>query len=163
MRAGPAAMNGPYEDERTRAGAESDAGTDPGTERGARSRLEVCPPLGDAALNTLFAAAWPGHEPTDFGARLRHSLLWVAAFRGEELTGFVNVVGDGGVHAFVLDTTVHPSARRRGLGVRLVRRAADEARRAGARWLHVDYEPHLTGFYERCGFAPTAAGLRRLG
>ncbi|CAM5467163.1 Vitamin B12 import ATP-binding protein BtuD [Streptomyces tanashiensis] len=28
-----------------------------------------------------------------------------------------NVVGDGGVHAFLLDTTVHPEERRRGLGV----------------------------------------------
>ncbi|WP_372498322.1 GNAT family N-acetyltransferase [Streptomyces marispadix] len=161
--------------------------------------MESSPPLGDAALNALFAASWPDHEPTDFGARLRHSLLWVAAFReyaGDErdehggrdddggrvgcdehdepdahhgrdvrgrLVGFVNVLGDGGVHAFVLDTTVHPSARRRGLGVRLVRRAADEASRAGARWLHVDYEEHLSGFYARCGFRPTAAGLRRLG
>jgi GNAT superfamily N-acetyltransferase len=144
-------------------------------------RLESSPPLGDAALNALFAASWPGHELTDFGARLRHSLLWVAAFReyaGDEreehgaphgrdgrgrLVGFVNVLGDGGVHAFLLDTTVHPSARRRGLGVRLVRRAAEEASRAGARWLHVDYEERLSGFYARCGFRPTAAGVRRLG
>lgn len=80
-----------------------------------------------------------------------------------DLVGFVNVVGDGGIHAFVLDTTVHPSVRRQGVGVRLVRRAADEARRAGARWLHVDHEEHLSGFYARCGFRATAAGLRRLG
>lgn len=82
--------------------------------------------------------------------------------RRGDLVGFVNVVGDGGVHAFVLDTTVHPSVRRQGVGVRLVTRAADEARRAGARWLHVDYEEQLGGFYARCGFRPTAAGVRRL-
>jgi GNAT superfamily N-acetyltransferase len=158
-------------------------------------RLAVCPALDDTALNALFAASWPAHEPTAFGHRHARSLLWIAAFRdaqpdgltehgdlaepedlresdsmGEleehdgrgELVGYVNVVGDGGVHAFLLDTTVHPSARRQGLGVRLAHRAADEARRAGAHWLHVDHEPHLTGFYARCGFAPTAAGLRRL-
>ncbi|WP_314172567.1 GNAT family N-acetyltransferase [Streptomyces winkii] len=128
-----------------------------------QARLEVRPPLGDDELNALFAASWPVHEHADFRARLERSLLWVAAFRDDGLVGFVNVVGDGGVHAFVLDTTVHPAARGQGLGVRLVRRAADEARRAGARWLHVDYEEHLTGFYARCGFAPTAAGLRWLG
>ncbi|OEV26549.1 acetyltransferase [Streptomyces nanshensis] len=125
--------------------------------------MEVSAPLGDGELNALFAASWPQHGHTDFAARLRRSLLWVAAFRGDELVGWVNVVGDGGVHAFVLDTTVHPSVRRQGVGVRLVRRAADEAGRTGARWLHVDHEEHLTGFYERCGFAPTAAGLRWLG
>lgn len=124
--------------------------------------LRVRAPLSDGRLNALFAASWPGHEHTGFQVRLERSLLWVAAFQGDRLVGFVNVVGDGGVHAFVLDTTVHPALRRQGLGVRLVRRAADEARRAGAEWLHVDYEEHLSGFYERCGFTPTAAGLRRL-
>jgi GNAT superfamily N-acetyltransferase len=125
-------------------------------------RLELSPALGDAELNALFSASWPQHEHTDFRPRLLRSLLWVAAFRSDELVGFVNVVGDGGVHAFLLDTTVHPSVRRQGLGVRLVERAAKEARQAGATWLHVDYEQHLDGFYARCGFRPTAAGLRRL-
>nr|WP_261569500.1 GNAT family N-acetyltransferase [Frankia gtarii] len=92
---------------------------------------------------------------------LAHSLTWIAASRGR-LVGFVNVVGDGGVHAFILDTTVHPDEHRQGLGIRLVRAAADEARTRGAEWLHVDYEPHLEPFYERCGFRQTAAGLLRL-
>ena len=130
---------------------------------GAEVRLQVRPPLGDDELNALFAASWPDHRRTAFGPRLARSLLWVAAFRGDGLVGYVNVVGDGGVHAFVLDTTVHPSVRRRGVGVSLVRRAADEARGSGARWLHVDHEEHLTDFYARCGFRPTAAGVRRLG
>jgi GNAT superfamily N-acetyltransferase len=63
----------------------------------------------------------------------------------------------------VLDTTVHPDERRHGLGQRLVRAAADEARAAGIEWLHVDYEPHLAAFYRGCGFTPTAAGLLSLG
>lgn len=74
----------------------------------------------------------------------------------------MNVVGDGGVHAFLLDTTVHPDERRQGLGVTLVRAAAGAARQRGAHWLHVDFEPHLTAFHERCGFRPTAAGLMNL-
>jgi GNAT superfamily N-acetyltransferase len=57
---------------------------------------------------------------------------------------------------------VHPAERRRGLGVLLVRAAAAEARARGAEWLHVDYEPHLTGFYAQCGFRPTTAGLMSL-
>ncbi|SBW18436.1 hypothetical protein FDG2_0661 [Candidatus Protofrankia californiensis] len=92
---------------------------------------------------------------------LARSLTWIAARRGEWLVGLANVAGDGGVHAFILDTTVHPDERRQGLGIRLVRAAADESRARGAEWLHVDYEPHLEPFYERCGFRPTAAGLLR--
>jgi hypothetical protein len=37
--------------------------------------------------------------------------------------------------------------------------ATAEARRAGAAWLHVDYEPHLASFCAGCGFRHTAAGL----
>lgn len=124
--------------------------------------VTVRPGLADDELNALFAASWPGHRPTSFAPLLARSLTWVAARREGALVGFVNVVGDGGAHAFVLDTTVHPAERRQGLGVRLVCTAAEEATVAGAEWLHVDYEPHLRSFYEACGFRPTAAGLRRL-
>lgn len=124
--------------------------------------LAVRPELTDADLNELFSASWPHHSPTAFAPMLARSLAWIAASRGGRLVGFVNVVGDGGLHAFILDTTVHPDERRQGLGVRLVRAAADEAKVRGAQWLHVDYEPHLESFYGQCGFRPTAAGLMRL-
>lgn len=124
--------------------------------------LTVRPPLTDDELNELFGAAWPDHQPTSFAPVLARSLAWVAAHRAGRLVGFVNVAGDGGAHAFVLDTTVHPDERRQGLGVRLVRAAAEAASASGAVWLHVDYEPHLEPFYARCGFRPTAAGVMAL-
>ncbi|MBT2231615.1 GNAT family N-acetyltransferase [Nonomuraea sp. NEAU-A123] len=124
--------------------------------------LTVCPPLTDHDLNELFAASWPGHDDTSFARTLDHSLCWIAAHRGDSLVGFVNVATDGGVHSFILDTTVHPAERRAGLGVLLVRAAAHEAKSRGADWLHVDYEPHLEGFYAQCGFRPTPAGLMQL-
>ncbi|MFI9331024.1 GNAT family N-acetyltransferase [Kitasatospora sp. NPDC052868] len=124
--------------------------------------LVACPDLTDAELNELFSASWPGHRPTSFAPMLSRSLAWIAARRGSRLVGFVNVVGDGGAHAFILDTTVHPEERRKGLGIRLVQAAAEEAKARGAEWLHVDYEPHLESFYGQCGFRPTAAGLMRL-
>lgn len=124
--------------------------------------LTVRPELTDDDLNELFSVSWPNHTPTAFAPMLARSLVWIAASRGGRLVGFVNVVGDGGLHAFILDTTVRPDERRQGLGVRLVRAAADEAKACGAQWLHVGYEPHLESFYAQCGFRPTAAGLMRL-
>ncbi len=124
--------------------------------------LMVCPDLMEVELNELFGASWPKHRQAPFARILSRSLSWIAARRGSRLVGFVNVIGDGGVHAFVLDTTVHPDERRQGLGLRLVRTAADEAKARGAEWLHVDYEPHLENFYAQCGFRATAAGLMRL-
>jgi len=121
--------------------------------------------LTDAELGALHAAAF-GHPVTQTPWRQRladHSLTWVTARLDGRLVGFVNVVGDGGVHAILLDTCVAPDTQGRGVGRALVAAAAAEARRAGCQWLHADYEPHLVAFYERaCGLRHSEAGLLRL-
>lgn len=122
----------------------------------------VNPPVADAALNALFAASWPAHAGADFQHLLQASLVYICAYAGERLVGFVKVIGDGGIHGFLLDTTVHPDYRRRGIGVGLVQAAAAASKARGVEWLHVDYEPHLDAFYRECGFTHTMAGLLRL-
>jgi hypothetical protein len=64
------------------------------------------PPITNEQLNDLFDAAWPGHTPSDFAKILSQSLLYICAYEGERLVGFVNVAWNGGIHAFILDTTV---------------------------------------------------------
>lgn len=120
------------------------------------------PPIDSPALNALYAAAWPRHTERDDWPELAHSLAHIWAWDGERLAGFVYVAWDGGVHAFLLDPTVHPDYRRRGLGLALVKRAEEAARDAGCEWLHVDYEDYLEPFYAAAGFRPTLAGLIRL-
>jgi GNAT superfamily N-acetyltransferase len=122
--------------------------------------LRACAELSPEALAALFIASWPGSGAPCF--ELHRSLCWVSAHAGERLVGFVNVAWDGGAHAFVLDTTVHPDFRRHGIGQGLVQCAVDEARERGAEYLHVDYEPRHAELYRRCGFRPTLAGLIRL-
>ena len=119
----------------------------------------------NAEINALHAEGF-GHPVLDdddwWGQVNRHSLGWVCArgSPGDELVGFVNVAWDGAIHAFVLDTVVRDSVRRHGVGTGLVAVAVREARAAGCEWLHVDFEPHLRGFYfDACGFRPTDAGL----
>jgi GNAT superfamily N-acetyltransferase len=91
------------------------------------------------------------------------SLGWVCMRTAGRLTGFVNVAWDGGVHAFLLGTMVAASARRRGYATVLVTEAVRQASATGSEWLHVDFEPHLRGFYlDACGFKATGAGLIRL-
>lgn len=90
----------------------------------------------------------------------RHSLGWVCARSGGDLIGFVNVIWDGAVHAFILETLVTAGSRRHGVGAELAAVATREARAAGCEWLHVDFDEHLRPFYfDTCGFRPTDAGL----
>lgn len=119
----------------------------------------------NAEVNALHAEAFGTRVFTDeewdwVALTDRHSLGWVTARDGEALVGFVNVVWDGLVHAWLQDTMVAASARRRGVGVALVRAAQAGAAAAGCEWLHVDFDDDLRPFYfDACGFRPTNAGL----
>ena len=94
----------------------------------------------------------------------RQSLGWVCARDdASTLVGWVNVAWDGGVHAFVLDTVVASTHRRRGIATQLVKLATQGARDANCEWLHVDFELPLRDFYvTSCGFTSTPAGLIKL-
>jgi GNAT superfamily N-acetyltransferase len=104
------------------------------------------------------------HDPLpgfDWQAQLdRYSLGWVCARDDRELVGFLNVVWDGSSHAFILDTVVARSHRRRNVGTKLVAVAAERAKAAGCEWLHVDFEDHWRGFYFGSrGLKPSNTGL----
>jgi len=114
-------------------------------------------------METLIGDAWGSvGSCRDVASRLEtHSLGWVTARESAgNLVGFVNVAWDGGLHAFLLDTTVATRLQRMSLGKLLVEVAIDHARQAGCHWLHVDFETDLGPFYvDACGFVPTDAGL----
>jgi ribosomal protein S18 acetylase RimI-like enzyme len=92
----------------------------------------VNPVVTNELLNELFCAAWPEHSCRDFRPILERSLAYICAYdANRRLIGFVNVAWDGGIHAFLLDTTVRPDWRRRGIGRKLVERAEHSARESG--------------------------------
>ena len=122
----------------------------------------ISPNVSSRALNELFASAWDGHVTKDFTAQLERSLFYICAYSGPRLVGFVKVISDSGVHAFLLDTTVHKEFQHQGIGRELVTRAIQESRARGCDWLHVDFEDCLENFYRSCGFKPTLAGLVKL-
>jgi GNAT superfamily N-acetyltransferase len=116
----------------------------------------------NAELAALWEVTWPYPATQDFQVSLRTCLLHATARLDKQLVGFVKVASDGDMHAFLLDPTVHPDFGKQGLGTKLVRRAANLAKERGAIYLHVDFLPHLRGFYAGCGFQPTEAGLMKL-
>ena len=116
--------------------------------------------------NALHAEAFEtrlfSNEEWDWNALVaQHSLGWVVARSADgDLAGFVNVLWDGLVHAFIQDTMVAIGARGHKVGTQLVAVATEQARIAGCEWLHVDFDEHLRPFYfDACGFTPTTAGL----
>jgi GNAT superfamily N-acetyltransferase len=127
-----------------------------------RIQYRVGAKVSDQQLNRLFRAAWDDHDDREFADVLECSLGYVCAYKESRLVGFVNVAWDGGVHGFLLDTTVHPSCQHRGVGRKLVKIAIEIANNAELHWLHVDYEPDLAEFYQACGFRHTPAGLLNL-
>lgn len=94
----------------------------------------------------------------------RVSMGWVVA-RDEQrqLVGFVNVLWDGLVHAWIQDVMVAVSARGQGIAQQMVEVVRQRAAEAQLEWLHVDFDDELSPFYfEACGFTPTRAGLIEL-
>lgn len=119
------------------------------------------PVLSNDILGELLEPQTPPDARLDYARVLAHSLTWIGAFDGERLIGYANVAWDGGVHAFLLDPTVHPAFHRRGIGTRLVKEAlAAVADHPGIEWVHVDASEELMArFYLPAGFRPTPAGL----
>jgi ribosomal protein S18 acetylase RimI-like enzyme len=121
-------------------------------------------PLTDEEMADL-VASHGGTPVAGWWDRIRpHSLGWVTA-RIEDgiVIGFVNVVSDGGDHAFLIDTKARGAFQRRGVATRVVRFATEHAHAAGCEWLHVDFDDHLGAFYfDACGFTTTSAGLINL-
>jgi ribosomal protein S18 acetylase RimI-like enzyme len=122
-------------------------------------------PISDDEMVAL-VNSYGGQSAVGWWSRVQpHSLGWVAARAQGRFVGFVNVAWDGGDHAFLLDTKVHPDFRRQGLGTRIVSMAVAEAKRAGCEWIEVDFDDTdaLASFYfDACGFRSTNAGLIQL-
>ena len=109
-----------------------------------------------------FWEGWPASPTPDRHlAALRGSEVVILAIDDEarRVVGFVTVVGDGALAAFIPFLEVLPGYRHRGLGRELVRRALE---RVGGRYsVDLVCDPDLVPFYEAMGFTRlTAMAIR---
>ena len=123
----------------------------------------INPTVTNDELDRLYVVSWPNHKPPhNWGPELERLLVFAGAYDGGELIGSVKLAWDGDIHAFLLEPTVRPDYRRRGIGRALVGQAVGYARERGVVWVHVDFDAELREFYRACGFRPTEAAIMKL-
>ena len=115
------------------------------------------------ALNSFMGKVWKDHMWIDYNQVLSRSLSYITAHWGNEIIGFINIAWDGNKHAFLLDTSVDPNFRNKGIGKELVVKAISACKANSIEWIHVDYEEKYESFYRQCGFVQrTSASLLHL-
>lgn len=120
-------------------------------------------PLDVNILNAFMEKVWAGHVWTDYNKVLSRSLCYITAYHCNELIGFINIAWDGNKHAFLLDTSVDPNYRNKGIGKTIVNKAIAQCKDFSIEWIHVDYEVRYENFYKQCGFIQkTTASLLHL-
>jgi ribosomal protein S18 acetylase RimI-like enzyme len=75
------------------------------------------------------------------------------------LIGFVRVVGDGCVHAHIVDLTIHPDYQHRGLGTGLVKKVITDLKEDGINFISLTYDRNLEDFYRKSGFEVCGGGI----
>lgn len=105
-------------------------------------------------LRLYTAVGWTAYtdHPQALEQGFRHSLLVLAAYEGDELTGLIRAVGDGSTIVFLQDLLVDPAHRRQGIATALVR--AVLARYPDVRQVELvtDNTPKTIAFYKSLGF-----------
>jgi GNAT superfamily N-acetyltransferase len=121
------------------------------------------------AFVRLFATA--GWDPQDrltvaaAAEALAPTWYAVSAYEGERLVGTGRIIGDGVLHALLVDVIVDPAYRHRGIGSAIVERLVAECRRLCIVDVQLFCALGVRPFYERLGFAARpddAPGMERV-
>jgi GNAT superfamily N-acetyltransferase len=117
-------------------------------------RAEIPDPL---AFVRLFATTgWdpPGRLTVAAAAEaLAPTWYAVSAYEGERLVGTGRIIGDGVLHALLVDVIVDPAYRHSGIGSLIVERLVAECRRLRIVDVQLFCAQGVRPFYERLGFA----------
>ena len=117
-------------------------------------RAEIPDPLGFVHLFATTGWDPQGHLTVAAAAEaLAPTWYAVSAYEGERLVGTGRIIGDGVLHALLVDVIVDPAYQRRGIGCAIVERLAAECRRHRIVDVQLFCAQGVRPFYERLGFA----------
>jgi GNAT superfamily N-acetyltransferase len=122
------------------------------------SEIEYRPevPEPDAFVSLFATTGWdPQDRLTVAAAAEALGPTWyaVSAYAGNRLVGTGRIIGDGVLHALLVDVMVDPAYRHRGIGSAIVERLVAECRRHLILDVQLFCAPGVKPFYERLGFA----------
>ena len=122
-------------------------------------------PVSVEAIYALYQQmSWAASRTSeDIRVMLDNTSLWLGAWQGERLVGFVRVLSDDRYRAFIEDVIVDEAARGQGVGHQLIEQVMQ--RLAHIEEVMLVCEERLVPFYEQHGFErtdyPTAMKWRR--
>ena len=106
-------------------------------------------------LRLYKAVGWTAYteNPSVLQKGFGNSLLTLAAYEGDELTGLLRAVGDGATIVFIQDLLVLPDRQRQGIGTALMKAVLDRFPRVRQVELTADETPEAAAFYRSLGFS----------
>jgi putative acetyltransferase len=122
-----------------------------------RSIRELCAALYPPEVIEAWARP---REPGHYSRRMREKDFFVAVDEGERLVGFGVLSRET---CEVEAVYVHPEAKRRGVGWKLLHTLEEVARASGIETLRLNASLNGVPFYERAGYAWLEQGTHRLG
>ena len=107
-------------------------------------------------LRLYSAVGWSAYtdDPEALRKGFEQSLLVLAAYEDDELTGIIRVVGDGATIVFVQDILDFPEYQRKGIGTALLKEILARYSHVRQIELATDNTEKTVAFYKSCGFLP---------
>ena len=104
-------------------------------------------------LRLFEAVGWPVRRDDERLQRAIDSSWYaVCAYDGDRLVGMGRVIGDGFIHALIVDVVVDPEWQGRGVGAGVMCRLVDRCREAGIGQVQLFCARGKRGFYEKLDF-----------
>ncbi|MDO4333458.1 MAG: GNAT family N-acetyltransferase [Eubacteriales bacterium] len=105
-------------------------------------------------LRLYASVGWTAYtdHPDVLQRGFENSMLTLAAYEGEQLTGIIRTVGDGHTIVFVQDILVFPEHQHKGIGTALMQAILDRYIHVRQIELATDSTPKTIAFYKSMGF-----------
>lgn len=105
------------------------------------------------------AVGWTRASIERIETALANSYQTYAIRKDNQLIGFLRVITDKGIHAFIVDLNVHPAFQKHGIGNALVQETVNDLKKEGYYHIQLVFYPELEEFYRKCGFEIIQAGM----